>query len=79
MKDSAHNKTITININGTGYEWSEKFISYQQLIDLSGIASETDYTVTYKDGHKEEQLTPASPLLKVKKGMEFDVDGTHNS
>lgn len=72
-------KSTTIKVNGTDYEWSEKFITYQQLIDLSGITSETDYTVTYTDGYKEGQLTIDSAPLKVKKGMEFDVDGTHNS
>ena len=72
-------KNTTININGTDYKWSDKFITYQQLIDLSGIVSETDYTVTYTDGHKEGQLTANSAPLKIKKGMEFDVDGTHNS
>ena len=72
-------KPVTLIINGQAKEWSEKEITYQQVIQLAFPGSTEDYTVTYTHGNKEFQLVATSKPVKVKKGMEFDVDGTHNS
>lgn len=72
-------KSVTIVVNGQPKEWSEKEISYYQLIQLAFPGASGDYTVTYTHGNQEVQLTGASDPVKVKKDMEFDVDGTNNS
>ncbi len=72
-------KPITITINGQLKEWDSKHITYQQIVELAFPGSTDDYTVTYTHGHKEHQLVPTSDPVKVEDGMEFDVDGTHNS
>ena len=74
------NKTVEILVNGVPKTWPKGGeITYAQLVDIAFPGSTQSYIVTYKHGHKEVQLVPTSPPVKVKDGMEFDVDATDNS
>ena len=72
-------KPITIFVNGQPKEWTDDEITYQQVVQLAFPGATGDFTVTYTHGNREFQLVATSEPVKVKKDMEFDVDGTNNS
>lgn len=80
------NKQDTIVIDGTPHEWTEKTISYEQVIDLAYDGSPPtgefiDITVGYHrgpEGHHEGELSPGESV-KVKNKMVFDVTATDRS
>lgn len=72
-------KTVNIIVNGQPKEWDEKEITFQQVTQLAFPGSTQSFTVSYTLNKKEEQLVASSQPVKVKDGMEFDVDATDNS
>jgi hypothetical protein len=85
-KDKDHSKEITIVVNGRNKQWSEKTISFQQVIELSpyGKYEEngmTAYTVIYKNGEgkKPEGSMVAGETIHVKDKMIFNVTATNRS
>lgn len=85
QKDNDHSKEITIVVNGRNKPWSEKTISFEQVVilafgkyDENGV---TAYTVTYKKGHgdKPEGSMVKGETIHVKDKMIFNVTATNKS
>lgn len=78
-------KEITIIVNTREKVWSQKEISYEQVIELAfGSYSENEniiYSVTYSRGEvpKHEGTLVKGTSVKVKKGMVFNVTPTDKS
>lgn len=82
---SAREKTYEIVVNGRSKTWSEKEISYSDLVNLAysnkpPTGDMVVITVTYSKGEDRQQgsLLPGDSV-KVKDGMIFDVTGTVRS
>jgi Multiubiquitin len=84
-EEHSHEKELEIIINGREKKWGEKKISFDQVVELAfgGVSSNpnTTYTVTYKRGHgeKPEGSMVKGDIIKVKKGMIFNVTATDKS
>jgi Multiubiquitin len=86
-KDDAHgqNKVFIILVNAREKEWSEKKITYDQVIVLAFGSISTDpnvsYSVTYKKGddEKPDGIMVSGDEVKVKDGMRFNVTQTNRS
>ena len=81
-----HEKTVTFIVNTRPYPWSEKTISYEQLIELVYPGQpvnpdEEEVTVRYSRGQDDslEGSLTASHDVKVKNKMVFDVYRTARS
>ncbi|MDQ1734128.1 MAG: hypothetical protein QOH56_379 [Pseudonocardiales bacterium] len=82
-----HNKAheVTIYVNTRAKQWSEKDITYEQLVALAFTTPPTgenvDITVTYRrgEGNKSEGSLTAGGSVRVKDGMIFDVTATDRS
>ncbi len=79
------NKEANIIVNGTQEVWSEKKISFRELVDLAFPAApanpDTVYTVTYAKG-PEDNLKGSlvdGRDVRVKEGMVFNVTQTNKS
>lgn len=77
--DDAHEKKVTIIINGRKFEVEEKEISYQEVVNLRYDNNPPNgenvvITVTYSKGPdgKEGSLQPGHSV-KIKAGMIFNV------
>jgi hypothetical protein len=72
-------KAIEIIVNATPHEWTEKEISYQQVVNLAYPDEVVTEATTYKVGYKTKNETELKPLVfssspvKVKKDMVFNV------
>lgn len=84
-KSPKHDKLFTIYVNSKPKPWSEKKISYDQVVFLAFGEVPTDpnvrYTVTYSRGHSDK---PQGTMVKgdevrVKNEMKFDVQPTNRS
>jgi hypothetical protein len=84
-KEREHSKEITIVVNGRNKSWSQKTISFKQIVELAfGKYEEngkTAYTVTYKNGEgkKPEGSMVADETIHVKDKMIFNVTATNRS
>lgn len=79
-------KEVTIIIDGTPHQWTEKEISYEQVVDLAFDGNPptgelVEITVGYHRGHGEKPEGDLEPggSVKVKDGMIFDVTATDRS
>jgi len=76
-------KPVTIIVNGREKEWSEKRISFRQVVILAfEIYEENEfivYTVTYKYKVHKEGTMVAGDEVKVHEGMIFNVTRTDKS
>jgi hypothetical protein len=81
----AHEKTITIIVEGSSHEWPKDEITYAQVVTLFDPAypqhPQMNYSVTYERGHgsKPEGILPSGGSVKVKEGMVFHVSTTGES
>jgi hypothetical protein len=84
-KEEEHEKEVTIFVNSLPKPWSEKTISFRQVVELSpggyDPAETVGYTITYKKGPHEN---PEGSLRKngsvyVKNKMDFYVTRTGQS
>ena len=73
-------KQNTIIVNGTEHEWTEKEITYQQVVNLAydgnpPTGDDITFNVAYFKGHGDQEgfLGPNSKPLHVRDGMEFRV------
>lgn len=72
-------KAVTIIVNATPYEWAEKEITYQQVVNLAYPDEVVTEATTYKVGYKMKNESDLKPLVyssapvKVKKDMVFNV------
>lgn len=79
------NKERTIIVNGREKIWSEKEITFDQVVELAFGSVSTDpnvaYTVTYKrgEGNKPEGTMTKGDSVKVKEGMIFNATPTNKS
>ncbi|MDH5367345.1 MAG: multiubiquitin domain-containing protein [Cyclobacteriaceae bacterium] len=79
------NKEFTIYVNSKPKKWSEKQISYVQVVVLAGYPPPNDpnifYTVTFKkgDNQKPEGTMVKGDIVKVKNEMKFNVTQTNRS
>lgn len=90
MSDEQHDNhehhAVTIIIDGTPHEWTEKEISYEQVVNLAydnnpPTGENVLITVGYHRGHgdkPEGDLDPGKSVI-VKDGMVFDVTATDRS
>lgn len=88
-KDQKHddapgqNKEVTITVNGRDFPWSEKRISFEQVLGLIGV-TETDkvyYMITYSKGDDKEpkgEITKTKDA-KVKDGMIINAKPNNKS
>jgi hypothetical protein len=85
QEQKEHKKEITIIVNSRPRTWSEKEISYKEVVILAfGSYSESEniiYTVTYSKGEdsKREGSLLKGQSVKVKEGMIFNVTQTNQS
>ena len=77
---------VTIVVDGTQHPWSEKEISYEQVVDLAYDGNPPRgenvlITVGYHRGHGDKPEGDLDPgeSVKVKDGMVFDVTATDRS
>lgn len=84
-KEKDHSKEITIVVNGRNKTWTEKTISFEQVVVLAFGKYEdngvTAYTVTYKkgQGNKPEGSMVKGETIHVKDKMIFNVTATNKS
>ncbi len=84
-KTTRPEKTVTIVVEGTQHEWSEKEISHAEVVTLEVPEypqhQEITYSVSYKKGpsNKPEAILPKGASVKVKEGMVFYVSETGQS
>ena len=77
-------KIVTIIVNGRQNEWTEKEISYAQVVALAFEHPHMEDTYLYlvdysrAEGNKKGSLE-AGDTVKVKDGMVFNVSETHRS
>ncbi len=79
----AHNKSITIIVNGRKREVAEKTMSYEEIVKLAfpddPSNQDFDFTVAYANPHgKDGELVPGQEV-HVKEGMVFNVTKTNRS
>lgn len=80
-----HDKNFLIYVNTRDHNWSEKEISFEQVVILAYGAISNDpkviYTVTYKRGHgnKPEGSMVKGEVVKVKNEMRFNVSESNQS
>lgn len=78
-------KEYTIIVNGREKTFSEKYISFNQVVILAFGSVSTNpnivYTITYKrgEGNKPEGIMDKDDEVKVKDGMIFNVTETDKS
>lgn len=81
-----HEKTVSLIVNTRPHPWSERAISYEQVIELAYPTqpvnpAEEEVTVRYSRGQDDslEGSLTASHSVKVKNKMVFDVYRTARS
>ena len=78
-------KPVTIIVEGTPHEWTEKEITYEEVVTLEvpdyPNHPEITYSVKYKNGHgnKPEGILAPGASIKVKNRMIFNVSETGQS
>jgi len=83
--ENKKDKEFNILINSREKVWTEKKISFDEVIILAFGTISTDpnvsYTVTYKkgDNDKPEGIMVKGDEVKVKDGMRFNVTQTNRS
>ena len=83
--EHGHDKEFVIYVNTRDHKWSEKEISFDQVVILAYGAISTNpkviYTITYKRGHgnKPEGSMVKGEVIKVKNEMRFNVSESNQS
>lgn len=79
------NKVHTIIVNGREKMWTDKEITFDQVVELAFGSVSPDpniiYTITYKrgEGNKPEGTMVKGDTVKVKEGMIFNATSTNKS
>jgi len=83
QENKKDHKPVTIIVNGREKEWTEKRITFKQVVTLAfGTYEENElivYTVTYKYKSHKEGTMVAGDEVKVHEGMIFNVTRTDKS
>jgi hypothetical protein len=78
----SHIKTVTIIVNTKTHEWTEKTISFEQVVELASPGQPYDpqgTTVEYGRGHGPDKALRPGEIVHVKDGMIFDVEPANRS
>lgn len=84
-KEQKKDKEITIIVNSREKSWNKKQISFEEVVILAFGSYSNDentvYTVTYSKGDEShhEGIMVKGDIVKVKKGMIFNVTQTNKS
>lgn len=84
MSEGKSSQITNIVINARQRGWSEKKISYEQLVDLAYPGQTPDqsnvFTITYAKGKdRKEGSLVAGETVNIKEGMIFNVTQTSRS
>lgn len=72
-KKSMYKPRFTINVNSQNKEWTEKTISYEQLVQLAYPGStRDDYSATFH-GKREEGTLYKGKTIEVEEAMVFNI------
>jgi hypothetical protein len=79
-----HPHEATIVINGQRVQTQLKEMSFEQVVELSGLPTGPNivFTITYRKGHGNKpaaSMVQGGEPVKVKDGMIFNVDSTDRS
>ena len=76
-------KLVSVTINSRPFELEKDDITFEELVALAfpnGSGENPLYRISYRRGHGNKSGTlAAGESVKVKEGMEFDVDVTNRS
>ncbi|RFA10886.1 hypothetical protein B7R54_17985 [Subtercola boreus] len=75
-------KTATIIVNTRAQHWSEKKITFEQVVELAFPGQPYDpagTTVEYSRGHGSDHALRPGKNVEVKDGMVFDVEPANRS
>lgn len=75
-------KTVTIIVNTRSHEWTEKEITFEQVVELASPGQPYDpqgTTVEYSRGHGKDKSLRPTESVHVKDGMVFDVEPANRS
>lgn len=75
-------KTVTIIVNTKPCEWTQKEITFEQVVQLAFPGQPYDpqgTTVEYSRGHGPDKSLRPSESVQVKNGMIFDVEPANRS
>lgn len=84
-QEKKENKEFVIQVNSRDKVWTEKKISFDEVLTLAFDVISTDqnvsYSVTYKkgDNNKPEGIMVKGDEVKVKDGMRFNATQTNRS
>lgn len=79
---SEKTETVTIIVNTKSMSWSEKKISFEQVVELAFPGQPYDpqgTTVEYSRGHGPDHSLRPGQSVEVKDGMVFDVEPANRS
>lgn len=75
-------KTVTIIVNTKPHPWSEKNITFEQVVELASPGQPYDpagTTVEYSRGHGPDKSLRQGQSVHAKDGMIFDVEPANRS
>ena len=75
-------QTVTIIVNTRAHPWTEKKISFEQVVELAFPGQPYDPAgtlVEYSRGHGPDHSLRAGHSVEVKDGMVFDVEPANRS
>lgn len=76
-------KLVSVTINARPFELEKDRITFEELAALAfpgGTGGDPQYRVSYRRGHGNKSGTlAAGQWIKLKEGMEFNVDVTNRS
>lgn len=70
-------KTVNIVVNTRDFPWTEKEITFEQVVELAVSGEQYDpagTTVEYSRGHGPDKSLRPGESVHVKDGMVFDVE-----
>ena len=79
-----HHDQTTIVVNGRAKKWTKETISYDELVELSGLplpgGANPGFTITYHNSPDHQDGTVVlGQSVKVRNGMVFNVTPTNQS
>ncbi|MGY0386351.1 multiubiquitin domain-containing protein [Nocardioides sp. WG-D5] len=80
--EKAANKVVTITINTRSFEWGEKKISFEQVVELAFPGQPYDPAGTLVEvsrGHGPDHALRPGKDVVVKNGMDFVVEPANRS
>jgi hypothetical protein len=82
VEAAAQTQTVTIIVNTKPLSWSEKKITFEQVVELADPGQPYNpegTTVEYSRGHGPDHSLRPGQTVEVKDGMVFDVEPANRS